>query len=143
MARFLRPRRNAADAAALPDINMTPLIDVMLVLLVMFIITIPLQSHAVKLDLPGPIPPILQPNPVVNRVQITQSGEILWNGSQVSREALRSALTATTQMASEPELQLIPDAQARYVIVDEVLALTRQAGVSRLGFVGNERYRHF
>ena len=142
MTRFLRPDRGAA-AATLPEINMTPLIDVMLVLLVMFIITIPLQSHAVKLDLPGPVPPTLRPDPVVNRVQITRAGEILWNGSAVSREALRSALAESTQMASEPELQLIPDAQARYVIVDEVLALTRQAGVSRLGFVGNERYRDF
>ena len=97
------------------DINTTPLIDVMLVLLIMFIITIPIQTHAVKLDLPvnqpnQPPPPI---EPIKNKVVVTQDGKILWNGSPVSQEQLRQYLEVTQQMNPIPELHLQPDATAR------------------------------
>ena len=127
------------------DINMTPLIDVMLVLLIMFIITIPIQTHAVKLDLPvdqpnSPPPPI---DPVKNKVVITAQGQILWNGNAVSPEQLRQYLELSQQIQPIPELHLQPEPEARYELVDEVLAITKRAHVEKMGFVGNEAYMNF
>jgi biopolymer transport protein ExbD len=124
------------------DVNVTPLIDVMLVLLIMFIITIPIQTHAVKLDLPvnqqnNPPPPI---EPIKNKVVVTAQGQILWNGNPVSQDQLRQYLEITQQMNPVPELHLQPDATARYELVDEVLAITKRAHVQKMGFVGNEYY---
>jgi len=131
-----------ASGEPMMDINTTPLIDVMLVLLLMFIITIPIQTHAVKLDLPvnqpnQPPPPI---DPVKNIVVVTHDGNILWNGNPVSQPQLRQYLDITQQMNPVPELHLQPEATARYVLVDEVLAITKQAHVQKMGFVGNEYY---
>jgi biopolymer transport protein ExbD len=126
------------------DINMTPLIDVMLVLLIMFIITIPIQTHAVKLDLPqdqnSPPPPI---EPVKNKVVITAAGQILWNGAPVDQNQLRQYLELSQQMNPVPELHLQPEPEARYETVDEVLAITKRAHVEKMGFVGNEAYMKF
>ena len=127
------------------DINMTPLIDVMLVLLIMFIITIPIQTHAVKLDLPvdqpnQPPPPI---DPVKNKVVITAAGQILWNGNPVSQEQLRQYLELSQQIQPIPELHLQPEPDAKYILVDEVLAITKRAKVEKMGFVGNEAYMNF
>ena len=124
------------------DVNVTPLIDVMLVLLIMFIITIPIQTHAVKLDLPvnqpnNPPPPI---DPIKNVVTINSNNQVMWNGSPVTLPQLRTYLDATQQMNPIPELHLQPDATARYELVDEVLAVTKQAKVQKIGFVGNEYY---
>src|SRR6476469_6362655 len=122
------------------DINTPPLIDVMLVLLIMFIITIPIQTHAVKLDLPvnQPNPPPIVIEPQKNVVVVTKDGLILWNGSPVSQAQLRQYLDVTQQMDPIPELHLQPDATARYELVDEVLAITKKAHVQKMGFVGNE-----
>jgi biopolymer transport protein ExbD len=124
------------------DVNVTPLIDVMLVLLIMFIITIPIQTHAVKLDLPvnqqnNPPPPI---EPIKNKVVVSAQGQILWNGNPVTQQQLRQYLDITQQMNPVPELHLQPDATARYELVDQVLAITKQAHVQKMGFVGNEYY---
>ena len=123
------------------DINVTPLIDVMLVLLIMFIITLPIQTHAVKLDLPQdtntPPPPIM---PTKNKVVITGTNQILWNGSPVNQQQLRAYLDATQQMDPIPELHLQPEPNARYELVDQVLAVTKRAHVEKMGFVGNEAY---
>ena len=131
-----------AEGEPMLDVNVTPLIDVMLVLLIMFIITIPIQTHAVKLDLPvnqpnQPPPPI---NPIKNVVSINAQNQVLWNGVPVSMDQLRTYLDATQQMNPIPELHLQPDATARYEIVDEVLAVTKKAKVQKMGFVGNEYY---
>ena len=124
------------------DINTTPLIDVMLVLLIMFIITIPIQSHAVKLDLPVNQPNQLPPpvDPVKNKIVVTAKDEILWNGQQVDPNQLRVYLDTTQQLNPVPELHLQPEANARYEKVDEVLAITKRAHVQKMGFVGNEYY---
>jgi biopolymer transport protein ExbD len=124
------------------DINTTPLIDVMLVLLIMFIITIPIQTHAVKLDLPVDQPTNQPPpvDPVKNKIVITPQGAILWNGETVDQVRLRQYLDISQTMNPIPELHLQPDPQARYVLVDEVLAVTKQASVEKMGFVGNEAY---
>jgi len=123
------------------DINVTPLIDVLLVLLIMFIITIPVQTHAVKLDLPQdqnqPPPPIM---PTKNKVVITAGGQILWNGTPVTPQQLKLYLDATQQMDPIPELHLQPEPNARYELVDQVLAITKRAHVDKMGFVGNEAY---
>jgi biopolymer transport protein ExbD len=126
------------------DVNVTPLIDVMLVLLIMFIITIPIQTHAVKLDLPvnqqnNPPPPI---EPIKNKVVVSAQGQILWNGNPVTQQQLRQYLDITQQMNPVPELHLQPDATARYELVDEVLAITKRAHVQKMGFVGNEYYQN-
>ena len=134
-----------ASGEPMLDINTTPLIDVMLVLLIMFIITIPVQTHAVKLDLPqnqdqqNP-PPIL---PTKNKVVITASNQILWNGAPVTPDQLRMYLEATQQMDPVPELHLQPEPNARYELVDQVLAITKRAHVETMGFVGNEAYGTF
>ena len=126
------------------EMNMTPLIDVLLVLLIMFIITIPIQTHAVKLDLPqdngAPPPPV---KPVMNQVVVSASGAILWNGTPVSLTQLRQYLDVSQQMNPVPELHLQPEPNARYETVDQVLAVTKQAHVEKMGFVGNEAYANF
>ena len=129
-----------ASGEPMMDINVTPLIDVMLVLLIMFIITIPIQTHAVKLDLPVNQPQNTPPpiNPIKNTLSINNQDQVLWNGSPVSMQQLRSYLDATQQMNPIPELHLQPDATARYEIVDQVLAVTKKAHVQKMGFVGNE-----
>ena len=132
---------NAAGEPML-DMNVTPLIDVMLVLLLMFIITIPIQTHAVKLDLPVQTdnPPPVVVDPVKNKVVVSATGQVLWNGSPVTLQQLRSYLDVTQQMNPIPELHMQPDATARYELVDKVLAVTKQAQVQKMGFVGNEYY---
>ncbi len=131
-----------AEAEPMMEINTTPLIDVMLVLLIMFIITIPVQTHAVKLDLPVQQPNTQPPpiNPVKNVVSVNAQDQVLWNGSPVTTQQLRSYLDTTQQMNPVPELHLQPDATARYEVVDKVLAVTKQAHVQKMGFVGNEYY---
>ena len=126
------------------EINTTPLIDVMLVLLIMFIITIPVQSHAVKLDLPvnqaNQTPPPV--DPVKNLLVVTQGGAVTWNGAPVSLDQLRQYLDISQQMNPIPELHLQPEPEAPYGLVDEVLAVTKRAHVEKMGFVGNEAYMH-
>lgn len=133
-----------ASGEPMIDMNVTPLIDVLLVLLIMLIITIPPQTHAVKLDLPVnqpnvPPPPI---EPVKNTVGVTAQGAITWNGTSITQDQLRSYLEVTQQMNPIPELHLQPDATARYELVDEVLAITKKAHVQKMGFVGNEYYQN-
>jgi biopolymer transport protein ExbD len=136
---------NPESSEPMMEINTTPLIDVMLVLLIMIIMTIPIQSHAVKLDLPqdqqNRTPPPI--DPVKNKIVITPQGVVLWNGTPVNLTTLRQYLDLTTTMNPVPELHLQPDPQARYELVDEVLAVTKRAQVTAMGFVGNEAYANF
>jgi biopolymer transport protein ExbD len=125
------------------EMNTTPLIDVMLVLIIMFIITIPIQTHAVKTDLPQGPAALPSPNSLVNRLAIDAGGTIRWNGSPVALPTLRAYLQRSMQLPMEPELQFQPDAQTRYAVVDQVMAEIRRAGVTRMGFVGNERYANY
>jgi len=129
-----------ADAAPMMDINTTPLIDVMLVLLIMFILTIPIQNHAVKLDTPsGVIPPKL-PQVTKNEVAITGADRVLWNGIPVDMGTLRAYLDQSQLLDPIPELRIRPAADARYEQVDKVLAVIKRADVVKMGFVGNEAY---
>ncbi len=131
------------DGEPMMEMNTTPLIDVMLVLLIMFIITIPVQTHAVKVDLPQnapntPKPPI---EPDKNKVSIDATGNVFWNGTPIDDVTLRQYLERTVVMSPQPELHFQPDANARYEKVDQVLAVVKRANVTKLGFVGNEQYR--
>lgn len=133
------------DGEPMMEMNTTPLIDVMLVLLIMFIITIPIQTHAVKIDLPQtppdqPAPPV---DPIKNKLAIDAAGTISWNGSAIDLLTLRQYLKASMALPVEPELQFQPDRQTRYVTVDQVLAVIKQSHVTKLGFVGNEQYGNF
>lgn len=124
------------------ELNTTPLIDVLLVLLVMLIVTIPPQAHSFRLDLPQPFhgPP---PRSSVNLLEITDGGALLWNGQPITRDALRHDLALTQQMHPTPELHLHPAAQARYASVAYVLGLLNREQVRKFGFVGNEAYTNW
>ena len=137
---------STTEGEPMMDINTTPLIDVMLVLLIMFIITIPIQTHAVKLDLPVDDPNNQTPppiDPVKNKVTVDPMGKIYWNGTPINLVTLRQYLDLTQSMNPIPELHLQPDPQARYETVDQVLAVTKRANVEKMGFVGNEAYGAF
>ena len=136
---------NPESSEPMMDINTTPLIDVMLVLLIMFIITIPVQTHAVKLDLPvnqpNTPPPLI--DPVKNKIIVMPGDVVLWNGTPINLLQLRQYLEVTTTMTPTPELHMQPHPEARYEMVDEVLAVTKRANVQAMGFVGNEAYANF
>lgn len=121
------------------DMNTTPLIDVMLVLLVMMIITIPPQSHKVGMNLPTSAP-LPQPLQLVNDISLSDDGLVAWNGTRVSDGELKALLAASAAREVQPEIHFRPDATEPYARVDEVLAIASRSGVTRFGFVGNERY---
>jgi biopolymer transport protein ExbD len=133
------------DDEPMMDINTTPLIDVMLVLLIMFIITIPIQTHAVKIDLPVNDPNNVAPpiDPERNKIVVEQSGAVLWNGSPIDLGTLQQYLEITTTRRPVPELHIQPVPEARYETVDQVLAVIKRANVTSMGFVGNEQYSNF
>jgi biopolymer transport protein ExbD len=132
---------NNSEGEPMMEMNTTPLIDVMLVLIIMLIITIPPQTHAVKLDLPqGENNEQQLVDPVKNKIVVTANNAILWNGAPVNQVQLRQFLDITQQMNPVPELHLQPEPEAKYDLVDQVLVVTKQANVSKMGFVGNEAY---
>jgi len=133
------------DGQPMLDMNMTPLIDVLLVLLIMFIITIPVATHSVDIDLPqgNPPPQDIQIDPVKNKLVLTSQDQILWNGTPVTEGQLVTLLAETTRMSVEPELQFEPEALASYEISARVLQDIKASGVTKFGFVGNEKYRTF
>ena len=125
------------DGAPMMDMNMTPLIDVLLVLLIMFIITIPVATHAVNIDLPQPNPNDAQQeiDPVKNKIVLTQNGEILWNGEAINQGQLVRNLQLTRDIEPEP--------LASYDLSAKTLNIIKASGVTKFGFVGNEQYRTF
>src|SRR4051812_48272863 len=124
------------------ELNTTPLIDVMLVLLIMFIITIPLATHAVKLNLPvGPLTPNPQ-EPLVQRIDLDAGGRIFWNGAPMRAADLPGRLDAFLAAHNDGALELRADGGARYEDFDKLLAVVKRSGIERLAFVGNERFEH-
>ena len=126
---------------AMCDMNTTPLIDVMLVLLVMLIVTIPIQTHAVKLDMPrGNAAPPTTP-PVVVDLEVDFDGTPLWNGTPVpNRATLDHYFEDIANQVPQPEVHLRPNRLAKYDAVARVLADAQRLGVTKIGFVGNEQY---
>ena len=133
------------DGEPMMDMNMTPLIDVLLVLLIMFIITIPVATHAVNIDLPSPTnnPDTPEVDPVKNKIVLTPDGQILWNADPISQGELVGNLQQSLTFAVEPELQFEPEANASYDLSAKVLNIIKASGVTKFGFVGNEKYRSF
>ena len=124
----------------LSEINMTPLIDVMLVLLIIFIITIPSQTHAVKIDNPLPPPPNTPPPPppeVIN-LGIDFDGTILWNSSPVDRKTLQGYISEESGKQPQPEVHITVDKFAKYEIVAQTLADLQHRGLKKIGFVNND-----
>lgn len=123
------------------DINTTPLIDVMLVLLIMLIITIPMQTHSVNIDLPqgNPPPPLVQPTVVT--IDIDFDGSILWDGGTIANENdLIAHLRNVVAQQDQPEVHVRPNKLASYDVVAHVMADAQRVGVDKLGIVGNEQY---
>jgi len=124
------------------EINTTPLIDVMLVLLIMFIITLPVMTHAVKLDMPQtnrpPPPDAVKTEPI--RIDIDWDGTIIWNGNVVALEQLEGYFRVEASKNPQPELHVRPERRANYDTVAKVLAIAQRNGMMRIGFVGNEQF---
>jgi biopolymer transport protein ExbD len=132
---------SSAEPEVMMDINTTPLIDVMLVLLVMLIITIPIQLHSVNLNMPvGTPPPPLTP-PEVLKVDIDDAGRIWWNGEVVSdRATLEDKLHNAALQPVQPEMHLRPDKNAKYEVVAAVMASSQRLGLTKIGIVGSEQF---
>ena len=129
------------DDEPLTEMNMTPLIDVMLVLLIMFIITIPIQTHAVKMNMPvGPSVPQPKP-PEIVRIDVDFDGTIGWNGTIVAdRDELEARLAEIAAQPDQPELHLRPNKLVTYKVVAMILASAQRLGVTKIGIVGNEQF---
>jgi biopolymer transport protein ExbD len=126
-----------ANARPLAEINMIPLIDVMLVLLVIFIITAPLLTHAVKLELPkaSSTPNLTKPDNI--QIAIDAEDKVFWNGQSVERATLRERFAAAAKLEPQPEVHLRVDRATRYRAVAEVLADASKASLTRIGFVSD------
>jgi biopolymer transport protein ExbD len=134
-----------ADPEVVVDINTTPLIDVMLVLLIMLIITIPVQTHAVKLDMPTGAPPVTNAPPIVVDIGIDFDGTVTWNGQVVpDRQTLEWRLkTEAVDPPVQPEIHVRPNKLATYKYVAAVLASAQRLGVTKIGIIGNEQFADF
>lgn len=124
-----------AERGPMAEINMVPLIDVMLVLLVIFIVTAPLLTHSVKIDLPraASTPNLTQPDNI--QLGIRASGDIYWNGEAVDGEALRARLAAASKNEPQPELHIHADRTTEYQKVAGVMSAAAKAGLTKIGFI--------
>ena len=129
------------DDAPMMDINTTPLIDVMLVLIIMLIITIPIQTHAVKMNMPvGPSAAPPKP-PEIIRIDIDFDGTVGWNGVIVAdRAELENKLSQVAALPDQPEVHLRPNKMVSYKVVAMVMASAQRLGVTKIGLVGNEQF---
>jgi len=133
---------SGGEGEPMMEINTTPLIDVMLVLLIMFIITLPVMTHAVKLDMPRPNQQQKPPDVVIEPInlEIDFDGSLIWNGSQVDMTSLEGYFRTESQKDPQPELHVRPNRRANYDTVAKVLAIAQRNGMQRIGFVGNEEF---
>jgi len=132
---------SSGDDDVMVDINTTPLIDVMLVLLIMLIITIPIQTHAVKMNMPiGPSNSPPKP-PEIVRIDVDFDGTIGWNGTLVASDAeLQGQLAAVAAQPDQPEVHLRPNKLVTYKNVAHIMASAQRLGVTKIGLVGNEQF---
>jgi len=128
-----------AESAPMAEINMIPLIDVMLVLLVIFIITAPLLTHAVKIDLPKAASHANLTRPDHIALSIDSTGQLYWNGERIDRTQLAPRMAAAANIEPQPELHLRADQTTQYQALAEVLAAAGKAGLTRIGFVSDPR----
>jgi biopolymer transport protein ExbD len=131
---------DSGEAEVMIDINTTPLIDVMLVLLVMLIITIPIQTHAVKLNMPIGNPPPPPEPPQVVKLDVDFDGTVYWNGEQVEMSSLDERFKGAAAQAPQPEFHLRPNKLVTYKYVAHVMAAAQRDGVTKIGLVGAEQF---
>jgi biopolymer transport protein ExbD len=137
----IRIDSDEADAEVMVEMNTTPLIDVMLVLLVMLIITIPIQLHSVNLEMPSASAPPPSVEPQVVRIDVLPGGQVVWNGEALAgREVLEAKLAEAAARADAPEIHLRPDRSAKYDTVAAVLAAAQRHGLAKVGLVGSEQF---
>ena len=130
-----------SDPEPILEINTTPLIDVMLVLLVMIIITIPVQLHAVNLHLPVGDPPPATHKPEVVQIDIASGGSLAWNGAPIADSAdLKARLVAAAAQPEQPEMHVRPDQSAKYDAFAAVMVAVNQAGLTKVGITGTEQF---
>ncbi|HZZ02188.1 biopolymer transporter ExbD [Paraburkholderia sp.] len=122
-------------AAPMAEINMTPLIDVMLVLLVIFIITAPLFTHAIRLDLPRVAAAPARQTPQTISLSIDAAGKLYWNGTVITLQQMRAQFVEAAKQADQPEIQLRAERSTRYEVIAQVMGAAQQAGLERIGFV--------
>ena len=132
-----------ADPEPMMEMNMTPLIDVLLVLIIMMIITIPKQDHSVNLNMPvGTPPPQTNEPPVVVTIDVDFDGTILWDGQVVpNRQELEAKMNSVAAMPNQPEVHLRPNKLVEYKVVAGVMATAQRLGVTKIGMVGNEQFQ--
>ncbi len=141
MAMQIGTEGSAGEADVMIEMNATPLIDVMLVLLIMLIVTIPVQNHAVNLQMPVDIPPPQTVPPEVITIDIDSDGGVRWNGVALAdRPTLEARLQAVTTMPNQPEIHLRPNKMAPYKAVAAVMVSAQRLGVTKLGLIGNEQF---
>ena len=132
---------NSDEGDVLVDMNTTPLIDVMLVLLIMFIITIPIQLHSVNMNMPPPSAnkPLVEPEIV--KIDINEASQIFWNGTMVAdRAELEAKMVAAAALANQPEIHLRPNKLAKYAVVAYVMAASQRSGLVKMGILGHEQF---
>jgi biopolymer transport protein ExbD len=130
-----------ADPEVMVDMNTTPLIDVMLVLLIMLIITIPIQLHSVNMNMPpaSNVKPLVEPEIV--KIDIDETGRIFWNAVQIAdRNELQAKMAASAALAVQPEIHLRPNKLAKYEVVAYVMAASQRAGLVKMGILGHEQF---
>ena len=131
----------SGEPEVMMDINTTPLIDVMLVLIIMLIITIPIQTHAVKLNMPVGNPPPPPTPPEIVQIDVDFDGTVLWNGTIIpTQEELEVRLATAAAQATQPEVHLRPNKLVQYKSVARVMASAQRLGITKMGIVGNEQF---
>ncbi len=130
----------SGDPEVLMDINTTPLIDVMLVLLVMLIITIPIQLHAVNLDMPVGAPPANNIKPEKVQIDIDEANVVYWQGLPVSAQELEEKMTVLAQMPFQPEVHIRPNKASQYKVFANVLSTSKRKGLTKMAVIGSEQF---
>ena len=130
----------SGDPEVLMDINTTPLIDVMLVLLVMLIITIPIQLHAVNLDLPVGTPPVNNIKPEKIQIDIDENNIVYWQGLPVSAAELDADMATVSQQPTQPEVHIRPNKSSSYAVFANVLSTSKRKGLTKMAVIGSEQF---
>lgn len=140
MGMNIGPGGSSTEPEVLIDINTTPLIDVLLVLLIMLIITIPMQFHAVNMNMPVGTPPTPKAPPVIVKIDVGRAGEVKLDGKVYGLSDLEMKFKSMAKEVNQPEIHLRPDGQSNYESVSGVMAAAQRQGLTKIGIVGNEKY---
>jgi biopolymer transport protein ExbD len=140
MAMNIGPTSGSDEPEVMMDINTTPLIDVMLVLLVMLIITIPIQLHAVNMDMPVGTPPTNLVKPEKIQIDIDEKGVVYWQGLPVSAAELEQDMVKVAQLQMQPEVHIRPNKNAQYAIFANVISNARRKGLTKIAVIGSEQF---